>query len=108
MTMICKYYDRLNYTNPSTFPDDFLDVVDKIRPNLLLWNCMNMGGEIPCDNLFRPILTDEGVCYTYNMLDRKEIFKDNVSVEQKSKNRIFVNCYILDFSIKIIFVFLIM
>ncbi|XP_071443236.1 pickpocket protein 28-like [Hetaerina americana] len=34
-----------------------------------------------CGNLFRPILTDEGVCYTFNMLSTNQIFSKNMTVE---------------------------
>ncbi|CRL06218.1 CLUMA_CG019144, isoform A [Clunio marinus] len=29
-----------------------------------------------CKKLFSKVITDEGICYTFNMLDRKDLFKD--------------------------------
>ncbi|XP_071443231.1 pickpocket protein 28-like [Hetaerina americana] len=34
-----------------------------------------------CGYLFRPILTEEGVCYTFNMLATSQIFSNNMTVE---------------------------
>ncbi|XP_056638388.1 pickpocket protein 28-like [Diorhabda sublineata] len=31
-----------------------------------------------CYNLFTPIITEEGLCFTFNMLDRSELFRENV------------------------------
>ncbi|KAJ3647272.1 hypothetical protein Zmor_024796 [Zophobas morio] len=42
-------------------------------------------------DVFTPVLIDQGICYSYNMLDRSHIFRDNVvhhsnfyNVRQKS------------------------
>lgn len=34
-----------------------------------------------CSQTFRKVLTEDGLCYTSNMLGRKELFKDNVCVK---------------------------
>ncbi|KAJ3647269.1 hypothetical protein Zmor_024794 [Zophobas morio] len=80
MSLICKYQDKLNssYSKPDIFPDDFFETVHKIKPQLLLYNCMYLGNTDTCSRFFIPIMTDEGVCYTFNMLDRGEIYNDNV------------------------------
>lgn len=31
-----------------------------------------------CENYFTPIILDEGKCYTFNMLGRDEIFRENM------------------------------
>lgn len=37
--------------------------------------CKYRGATENCSNILTPILTDEGVCYNFNMLDRDHIFK---------------------------------
>lgn len=37
-----------------------------------------MGEKFNCRDIFTPILTDDGVCYTFNFLDRSELFRDDV------------------------------
>ncbi|XP_050514292.1 pickpocket protein 28-like isoform X1 [Diabrotica virgifera virgifera] len=39
-------------------------------------SCVWMGKDFDCNNIFRPIVTDEGLCYTFNMLEPKDIFND--------------------------------
>lgn len=37
-----------------------------------------MGKPANCSELFFPVITDEGVCYTFNLLGRDELLRDNV------------------------------
>jgi amiloride-sensitive sodium channel len=38
------------------------------------WTSMNE----TCDHLFSPMLTEDGICFTFNMLDRSEFFTNAV------------------------------
>ncbi|CAG9865180.1 unnamed protein product [Phyllotreta striolata] len=40
--------------------------------------CEFMGRSKNCSELFVPIILDQGICYTFNILDREEIYKPNV------------------------------
>ena len=40
--------------------------------------CVWSGSKINCENLFHKILTDEGVCWTFNMLDHLELFHEQL------------------------------
>lgn len=31
---------------------------------------------LKCPQTFRPILTDEGICYTFNMLDANDLYRE--------------------------------
>ncbi|KAJ3617442.1 hypothetical protein MTP99_007159 [Tenebrio molitor] len=79
MSLICNYRENyLEYTNNLTFPEEFFDVIDYVQPDFKIQDCHYMGRSENCDKLFIPIITDEGICYTFNMLDRGEIFRENV------------------------------
>ncbi|XP_074030675.1 pickpocket protein 28-like [Leptinotarsa decemlineata] len=49
-----------------------------MKPNyeLMFFGCGMM--DMPCVNEFTPIILDDGVCYSFNMLSREDIYKDNV------------------------------
>lgn len=40
--------------------------------------CQYLGMELNCSEIFTPILTEEGICYSYNILDKEDIFSDFV------------------------------
>ncbi|ERL89696.1 hypothetical protein D910_07059, partial [Dendroctonus ponderosae] len=44
----------------------------------MLWQCKYTLLNGSCYDFFTPILTEEGLCYTFNMLDRTELLKNNV------------------------------
>ncbi|KAL1497370.1 hypothetical protein ABEB36_008351, partial [Hypothenemus hampei] len=39
-----------------------------------LTKCNWMGKEIDCEKIFQPLYTDEGLCQTFNMLSKKQMF----------------------------------
>jgi hypothetical protein len=40
--------------------------------------CSWVNSEEDCEDYFSPILTEEGICFTANMLNAEDIFTDNV------------------------------
>lgn len=42
--------------------------------------CYWLDDPVACDEIFTPVITEEGVCYSFNMLDRSEIYKENAYV----------------------------
>ncbi|XP_044258411.1 pickpocket protein 28-like isoform X2 [Tribolium madens] len=63
-----------------SFGPDFLKTIDEVKPNFMdyVHNCSFMGKKLNCRNIFTPVITDEGVCYSFNILDRSQIFSDLV------------------------------
>nr|XP_015833861.1 PREDICTED: pickpocket protein 28 isoform X1 [Tribolium castaneum] len=59
---------------------DFLEIIDEVKPNFLdhVHNCSFMGKKLNCRDSFTPVFTDEGICYSFNILDRSQIFSDSV------------------------------
>ncbi|PSN34454.1 hypothetical protein C0J52_20177 [Blattella germanica] len=44
--------------------DDVLDI------------CIWRGTSLPCDELFKPVITDDGLCYTSNTMNAQEMFRE--------------------------------
>lgn len=40
--------------------------------------CEWLGKKYDCKDLFTPIWTDEGVCFTFNMIDREDLYTSNM------------------------------
>ncbi|CAH1275636.1 unnamed protein product [Diabrotica balteata] len=67
-TFTNHYYDRL----------DEIDTLEKLVEE---FNCDFMGDfedSFDCNEIFTPIILDGGICYTFNMLNREEIFRPKV------------------------------
>ncbi|CAG9767075.1 unnamed protein product [Ceutorhynchus assimilis] len=78
MSMICDINKRVGKTM-HTFPEDFYTFLDEVNSKNIFRSCSWMGEQLsPCEDYFIPIITDEGICYTFNMLDREDLFRDTV------------------------------
>ncbi|KAL1488868.1 hypothetical protein ABEB36_014663 [Hypothenemus hampei] len=78
MNMICDNIIGLKSNDNSSrlLSEDFYDFLDNVTRKTIIKSCFWMGRK--CNDLFFPIITDEGVCFTFNMFDRRDIFSDNV------------------------------
>ncbi|RZC41709.1 ASC domain containing protein [Asbolus verrucosus] len=87
MSLLCDYYPRLYYSNKTTFPEQFFDVINELKPKFEIKECSFLSLPIDCSSMFVPIVTSEGICYTFNMIDRGEIFREDV-VHYKNFHRV--------------------
>ncbi|XP_068914027.1 pickpocket protein 28-like isoform X2 [Tenebrio molitor] len=60
--------------------NDFFEIFDRIRKPLddIFFRCELFGRTRNCSELFVPTLTEEGLCYTFNMLSREDLFVSNL------------------------------
>ncbi|KAJ3617439.1 hypothetical protein MTP99_007158 [Tenebrio molitor] len=63
-----------------TVDNRFFEAIDELKPNGedILPLCIYMDRLLPCKELFTPIIVDEGICYSFNILGRDEIFRKHV------------------------------
>ncbi|XP_056643405.1 pickpocket protein 28-like [Diorhabda sublineata] len=85
MTMVCdeENMDDVEDYIPDIlhFNETFYERLQELDPTETLMEsstCKFMGEEFECLDNFSPIILDGGICYTFNMLNRDEIFKPHV------------------------------
>lgn len=79
--MICDPNPAFNLTGGSEFfEDEFFGEIERISmlDFMDFRKCEFLGDSYKCRNIFKPIMTNEGVCLTFNMVDRADIFRSNV------------------------------
>ncbi|VEN48136.1 unnamed protein product, partial [Callosobruchus maculatus] len=57
--------------------EKFYRFLNESRPHILKY-CEYLDQRQVCKDYFTPILTEEGVCYSFNILDKADMFRDNV------------------------------
>ncbi|KAJ3646063.1 hypothetical protein Zmor_023709 [Zophobas morio] len=83
-SLLCKQSLQafVNETAGQTLGNDFFTTLDEIKPEFIksVIYCKFLGQDYSedCSELLTPVFTDEGVCYSFNILDRSHIFNDLV------------------------------
>lgn len=44
--------------------------------NSTMFRCKFRSYDIPCENLFSEVMTDVGLCFTFNMLNSRDLYRD--------------------------------
>ncbi|KAJ8916851.1 hypothetical protein NQ315_005858 [Exocentrus adspersus] len=77
MSLLCSegktHYDKIPKINITD--DDFYNFLDKGSAEFFD-KCIWMGNVYPCYEIFYPIITDEGLCFTFNMLNKEDFCRD--------------------------------
>jgi amiloride-sensitive sodium channel len=80
VSLLCSYRPGLNLSVNRFGDDDIFDTFQKVGPKFLekISECAFMGIPHNCSELFTPIITDAGLCYSFNILHRNDILSDIV------------------------------
>lgn len=76
---ICQFYfpENVDFENWMADQSIYFHIQDMaLNINETLFNCHWKGKTDSCLRLFTPVLTDEGVCFTFNALNSHEIFTE--------------------------------
>ncbi|RZC40059.1 ASC domain containing protein [Asbolus verrucosus] len=78
MSLLCHNDKEVNKGGNATINDDgfFEAMVDSRLPSKMI--CGFMGKEFDCLDILVPVIIDEEICFSFNIIDRTEIFKDHV------------------------------
>nr|XP_023028280.1 pickpocket protein 28-like [Leptinotarsa decemlineata] len=86
LSLLCDNIDtsyKEHLLQNETFTEDFFDQLHELKPDTVFFLCNFMGKDFNCEDLFVPVILDDGVCYTFNMLNREDIFKKDVLDDMK-------------------------
>ncbi|CAG9767422.1 unnamed protein product [Ceutorhynchus assimilis] len=76
MSLLCNvnmYYHKIPKID--TIDEGFYEFLKNGAP-FFLTKCNFMGEDHPCEQIFQPIYTDGGLCVTFNMLSKKQMFTE--------------------------------
>lgn len=67
--------DEYNFTGPEIF-----EIIHEVAPsfNETLVDCKFQNKQELCRDYFQQVITEEGLCYTFNSLDPSDIYRDSV------------------------------
>ncbi|XP_018572878.2 pickpocket protein 28-like [Anoplophora glabripennis] len=84
LSLLCDRKNEINYADlkDQLAGNQLFDFIDEVSPKFsdMISECKFMGVEENCTELFFPIITDEGLCYTFNLLDRSQLLRDDVVI----------------------------
>ncbi|GJQ86101.1 hypothetical protein Trydic_g15257 [Trypoxylus dichotomus] len=80
MTMICNRTSKPISMESDYFDIDVLHFLSNVTPsfNETFISCKFSGEIKDCREIFTPVFTVDGVCYSFNILDHKEMFRETV------------------------------
>ncbi|XP_069695427.1 pickpocket protein 28-like isoform X2 [Periplaneta americana] len=80
------YFITAVSSNVATTDNKAVEFIEQAAPGLfdVIPFCKWSGTEEECSNIFTPVLTDDGLCYTFNMLSFEQMFK-NGTIQRQGK-----------------------
>ncbi|XP_050514398.1 pickpocket protein 28-like [Diabrotica virgifera virgifera] len=78
MSLVCDLVGYIKLPDSDYVDENIYSVLSSLNSDYPLFECYYMNKRYNCKDIFVPIYTDEGICYSFNILDRSEVFKDIV------------------------------
>lgn len=80
MSQVCDPHLMIDKTLKSvpTSGKDFADILRKISVSDFILFCKFRGKVESCSKYFKEVITEDGICYTFNMLDARDLLKSSV------------------------------
>lgn len=77
LTTICTEPDLMDFGNNS-LDRDSVRMLYEMAPKLndVFETCRFLDEAVDCYRIFKPTLTEDGVCYTFNSFDSKQMFNE--------------------------------
>ncbi|XP_063916764.1 pickpocket protein 28-like [Zophobas morio] len=81
LSFLCSTNTNLNFNSGKFTDEKMIDFFEEVQPKFYedSFDCKYLGRNYNCSDLFTPILTDVGICYTFNLMDRSQILSDLVT-----------------------------
>ncbi|KAB0792999.1 hypothetical protein PPYR_12619 [Photinus pyralis] len=78
ISLVCD--NHLHLSGNDTIDYETIDFLGKVAPPFdeVFFQCKWMNQIQNCSRLFTPTLSEEGICFTFNMLDREELYTNAV------------------------------
>lgn len=88
MANVCNTKEFRQPWNNSRKPFDMVQLIKDmaIPRNETIRDCLFGEGDEQCTNLFTPVLTIEGICFTFNILNSNAIYRKEVSEDLFTQN----------------------
>ncbi|XP_075167592.1 pickpocket protein 28-like [Haematobia irritans] len=88
---VCKFgfAELLGVTKPLMKDIDYIEKLNEMLPSMdrYLYGCKWFGNDAPCDEIFSRVYTDEGICYTFNSFNAKDMYRDVVVRSKHESNQ---------------------
>lgn len=78
ISLLCDH--RVHKTGRLTTDTDVIEYYKEVAPTFddTIRECIWQSQLEACEDFFNPMLSEEGICYTFNMLDRDLIYTNEV------------------------------
>ncbi|KAJ3655392.1 hypothetical protein Zmor_014524 [Zophobas morio] len=88
ISLLCNSFEQnafFTYVYNTAFQveNDFSDIINELRPDELI-SCSFMGDD--CMDHLYIVLTDQGICYSFNIVDQEDMFRSDVIYYKPYRN----------------------